>query len=284
MGLRTVLLTGCVFAVAGCAGQKLDRVADLEPQGSEFNRDLYGGYVDLSKAEFDEADYRDSDTFAERALVAATGSRVEPEPIDARSLPAENVGELSDARARLVAALDGGARDKFPDKAAMAQVQFECWMQEQEENFQPDDIAACQSGFLQTIATLEDGLKPDPVAAAPAPVPEPQSQTFLVMFDFDDANLDDAANAKLQSVLAYAASIDDAKIEVGGHADRAGETDYNASLAALRADVVADALAKAGLDEGSIRVASFGENQPAVPTPDGAPSRENRRVEITISQ
>ena len=285
MKMRTVLLSGSVLFIAGCAGQTLNRVENIEPTGSAFNRDLFAGYIDLSKAEYAEADYADSDAFARRALVAATDSMVDPEMIEARRLPAENVGELTDARARLVAALDGGGREKLPDKAAMAQVQFDCWMQEQEENFQPDDIAACQGAFLQTIAVLEDALKPEPVpVAAAAPAPEPQSRTFMVMFDFDNAGLDAAATDKLASAVAFAGGITKAKIQVGGHTDKSGESDYNVTLAEMRADAVADALRKAGLDEGSIRVASFGEDQPAVPTPDGARSPQNRRVEITISQ
>ena len=277
-----VLLSGCVLAGAGCAGGTLGRVANIEPTGSEFNRDLFSGYIDLSKAEYAEADYADSDAFASRALAAVSDGMVEPEMIDARRLPANNIDELTGARVRLVAALDGGGREKLPDKAAMAQVQFDCWMQEQEENIQPDDIAACQGAFLQTIAALEDALKPAPVAAAPAP--EPQSQTFMVMFDFDDAGLDAAATEKLASAVAYAGGFTKAKIQIGGHTDKSGESDYNAALAKVRADAVADALRKAGLDEGSIRVASFGEDQPAVSTPDGARSPQNRRVEITITQ
>ncbi len=285
MGMRTVLLTGCVLAVAGCAGQKLERVAAVEPTGSAFDRDLYAGYVDLAKAEYAESDYRDSDAFAERALTAATGTMIEPEMIDARRLPDANIAELTDARGRLVAALEGGGREKFPDKAAMAQVQFDCWMQEQEENIQPDDIAACQGAFLQTIAALEDDLKPEPVAAAaPAPAPEPTVRTFVVMFDYDDSELTGDASEKLASAVAYAGGIDNAKISVSGHTDRAGENDYNSALAKVRAEVVADALKKAGVDEASIRVASFGEARPAVPTPDGARSPQNRRVEITVSE
>ncbi len=282
MRMRTVLLTGCVLAVAGCAGQKLERVERVEPEGSEFNRDLYAGYVDLSKSEFAEADYRDSDVFAQRALTAATGSDLEPEAIEARKLPEDSIAALTDARARLVAVLEDGAREKYPSQAATAQVQFECWMQEQEENFQPDDISACQEGFLETVAALEDALQPAPVAAAAVAAPEPRM--FMVMFDFDDATLTAAADEKLASAIAYAASIPNAKIEVDGHTDKAGAADYNAGLAQVRAEVVADALVKAGVDEGSVRVASYGEDRPAVPTPDGAPSSENRRVEITISQ
>ena len=49
---------------------------------------------------------------------------------------------LSGARSRLIAAFGAGARKRAPKQAAEAQLRFDCWMQEQEENFQPDDIDA----------------------------------------------------------------------------------------------------------------------------------------------
>ena len=69
-----------------------------------------------------------------------------------------------------MAALTAGARDKAPIQAANAQVNFDCWMQEQEENFQPDDIARCRSGFTQALLGAEAAVKPAPMAKAPAPM------------------------------------------------------------------------------------------------------------------
>ncbi len=287
---KTIVLTGVALALTGCAGLQLERAERAEATGSAFTQDLYGGYVDLSKAEFAEADYRDSDTFARRALISASGEAPEPETIQNRRLPEDRVGVLSAARTRLVAALDTGGREKFPDQAATAQVQFDCWMQEQEENFQPDDIAACQKGFILAIASLEDALKPEPVAAAPAPTPaprpapEPAMQSFMVMFDFDKATLTDATSDKLAEAAAFAAALDNAKIKVSGHADRAGSTVYNTKLSEMRAQTVVDALMKAGIEVTAIEMAAYGEYVTAVPTDDGVKSAENRRVEIVISE
>ena len=32
---------------------------------------------------------------------------------------------------------------------------YDCWVQEQEENFQPDDIARCRDGFLAAMEEVE---------------------------------------------------------------------------------------------------------------------------------
>ena len=66
-------------------------------------------------------------------------------------------------------------------------------MQEQEENFQPDDIAACRANFETALAALKDGLAPAPAAAqAAAPAlprrrtaaeqPLPKARAFTVLF------------------------------------------------------------------------------------------------------
>ena len=66
-------------------------------------------------------------------------SRAQPENMANRETAQEQDGRaVATSRARLMAALSAGARDKAPIQAANAQVMFDCWMQEQEENFQPD--------------------------------------------------------------------------------------------------------------------------------------------------
>ena len=84
---------------------------------------------------------------------------------------------LSAARERLVAALAGGAADKDPANAARAQVMFDCWMQEQEENFQPAHIAACRDGFTDAMGIVEAALKPAPAPVAAKPAPQPVAAT-----------------------------------------------------------------------------------------------------------
>ncbi|MHA1564719.1 MAG: OmpA family protein [Alphaproteobacteria bacterium] len=282
-----IVLSGMMLALAGCGGIQLQKAEGLDPSGTEFSKGLYGGYLDLARLEYSEADFRDSDVFARRAKLAAVGSLVEPEAVDARRLPADRVGVLSGSRERLMAALAQGAAEKLPADTARAQVAFDCWMQEQEENIQPDDIAACQADFTTAIAAVEDGLAPPPPAPVakvePAPAPDPRS--FVLMYDLDDSNVMDADKAKLDEALAFAASLgSDAKVTVSGYADRAGADEYNVTLAKLRAQLIADSFNKAGVRRGSIDISSFGEDRPAVQTNDGIAEPLNRRVSVVVSQ
>ncbi len=54
-------------------------------------------------------------------------------------------------------------------EAANAQVMFDCWMQEQEENFQPPDIARCRDGFSAAIAAVEATIPFEPIPASVRP-------------------------------------------------------------------------------------------------------------------
>ncbi|MEP5606864.1 MAG: hypothetical protein ABJP49_00010, partial [Marinobacter alexandrii] len=132
---KSAAVFGAVL-LSGCAGMQLDNARMVEPKGSDFSTSLYKEYMALSELEFLEGDYGDSDAFALRAISAANNNPTTPEEISARNLPPANQGELATARRELVEALAATATEKASVNAAQAQAAFECWMQEQEENFQ----------------------------------------------------------------------------------------------------------------------------------------------------
>ena len=101
-----------------------------------------------AEAEYAEYDYNSSDIFAERAVQPASGSEPEPVMLENRNIPEANVQQLSSTRDRLTDALDASGRTKAPGSAAHAQVMFDCWVEQQEENIQPEDIAACRAAFF----------------------------------------------------------------------------------------------------------------------------------------
>lgn len=278
------------LVVAGCSGLELDRARGVSPDGSAFQNELYGGYINLASSEYAEGDYTDSDFFALRAISAAGPTAPPPQELAERRLPEDAEPELRQARGLLVDVFSRGAADKFPSRAADAQVKFDCWLQEQEENFQPDDIAACRGQFLMALSSLNAGLTPlAPMAdAAPAPkpaaapAPAPQPVKLVVFFDFDKADLNAAASAKLGEAVSAIKDRTSVTILVSGHADRAGSDDYNAKLSRLRALAIADALAQAGVSIQATTVEAFGELQPAVATADDVREPSNRRVEIII--
>ncbi len=225
---KSLLPFAATLVLSGCAGMELEKAQNLTPEGSAFNMSLYKGYVDLAASEYAEADYADSDVFAGRAIGAGSGQLVKPEQINRRALPDDKVSELMAARRRLAMALSTGAAERKPAEAAHAQVMFDCWMQEQEENFQPEDIARCRGALMAALEALEVR----PVAkAAPAPVPIPGP--YVVFFDFDKAELTDHAKVVLANVARDAADAKIMRVFTSGHTDRAGANAYNDSLAKM---------------------------------------------------
>ncbi|MCH7888535.1 MAG: OmpA family protein [Proteobacteria bacterium] len=167
---------GLAALLAGCAiiprSAELDKARGLQPTGSAFSQALYSEYLGRSQVESAERDYDNADLFARKAQAAAGGTLVEPEALAAHRLPAGTVDELAAARQRLVVALVANGRTTVPELAAHVQMLFDCWVEEQEENRQPDDIAACRGEFLDGVAQIEKSLAPKP-AAEPAPKPMP---------------------------------------------------------------------------------------------------------------
>ncbi len=204
LGTFTALLV-----LSGCAGfsvgYDIENMRAAEAKGDAFTRKLTEEYRQITVFEADEMyDWVDAGYFARKGLRAADGEVVDPEPIDARNLPADHVGELTSARADLVGLLDANARTRVPDLAGHAQGRFDCWIEQQEENFQPDHIAACRKQFYDALAALKAAMapKPEPKKAEPAPPPLPMKpETFLVLFAFDSDKLTAASETVLDNVM-----------------------------------------------------------------------------------
>ena len=272
-----------LISLVGCVGTQLEKAQRVDPDGSTFNVSLYQEYIDLSSSEYNEGDYTDSDNFAVRAMQSGTAGTVAPEEISARRLPKDKVGELTSARQRLVDTLSKGAAEKAPAETARAQTGFDCWMQEQEENFQPDDIEACRSRFFAALEYIEDALKPKPIAKkAEPPVARPASERYLVYFDFDKAELSEAARGVLETASSAAQKLEGITVTVIGHTDLAGTADYNVELSKRRAIAVSEALIDAGVASAAVKAEAFGQTLPAIITADGVAEAGNRRVEIFL--
>ncbi len=289
----TIAVAATAMILAGCGGMELQRAEGLKPSGSEFSKNLYSGYIGLSKSEYGEGDYQDSDAFAMRASSAAGGKPGEPEAVAGRKLPGNKVAELSGARARLMAALGAGARDKAPMQAANAQVMFDCWMQEQEENFQPPDIARCRADFMKALMVAEVAVKPAPMAKAkpvmrsPAPkkamAPKKVTRKFVVYFPFDSSKLTPESTRVILNAIDAAKTLKAKSVYLAGHTDRAGPPSYNNKLSDMRANAVAKEIKGGGISGGILGLEAFGEKVNAVKTGPNVAEPRNRRVEITIT-
>jgi OmpA-OmpF porin, OOP family len=264
--------------LVGCTSDIEQIRNTTEGTGSAFTQALTQEYRDFALFEADEMyDWPDAGYFARKGLAAANGEVVLPEELGNWDLPADKTDEMSAAREKLIGLLDAGGRDRAPEIAARAQAKFDCWVEQQEENHQPDHIAACRDDFFAALAELEQAMGPAPQPAMPAPA---MPETFLVYFDWDRADINADAQAVLDEVLAAVAA--GTPISVTGHADRSGPDDYNMSLSLRRADAVREALISGGVAADAITVSGRGEEEPAVPTADGVREEANRRVEIIL--
>ncbi len=277
--MKILNLLGVVGAMAllGACTTDIQKIRTTEPSGgTPFTQALTKEYRDLSAFEADEMyDWTNAGWYARRGLASANGELVTPQDPAERNEPADVLPEMNSTRARLIAALDGGGRDAKPEVAARAQARFDCWLEEQEENFQQDHISACRDELMAALNELE--AKPAaPAAAAVAPA------TYLVLFDFDKSNINAAGQAVLQQVVADFNSNKAHSISVTGYTDRAGTPAYNMKLSERRADSVRAALIKAGVPADAITTAWKGENDPAVPTAPGVREQANRRAEIIV--
>ncbi|MCZ6847223.1 MAG: OmpA family protein [Alphaproteobacteria bacterium] len=293
--IRTLIVSvPLALFVAGCGWSKIDTMKDMKPTGSKFYKALYSEYVKVGDREAKEDDWNNAVKFADRAIKSASGGPVYPEAIEARDLPKNTVGDLLAARNRLTAALIRSGRKKAPKDAAHAQVMFDCWMEEQEEDHQPKDIAKCRAAFEKSLAKVEKSLKKKKkkkkkrkakAMPAPKPAPKPEKASFIVYFDFDGAKITAKGQAVIGQALSWSKARGPGEISVTGHTDRAGANSYNSRLSERRAEAVADALIDGGVYVGLLfKTGASGETAPAVATADGKREARNRRVEIKLLQ
>ena len=300
MWFRVRVVVVCLLAgmAAGCApGIEIGKARNVVADGSEFSTSLYHGYLDLAEFEYTEADYRDSDYFSRQAIQAATGDAPEPKDIRGRDLPSDYQGEAIASRARLMRVFDKGGRARWPQEAARAQVMFDCWMQEQEEDHQPTHINQCRKAFMISVAKLEAAVEPQPQLSGLGPGDQvamrdgavgagsaTSAAHFVVYFAFDKSDLSPTAKRVIRDAIAQAKRQGAKRVDLTGHADRSGEVPYNQNLSMDRARAVAAAMKSAGIEESVVSLAGMGENMPAVPTADGVRDHRNRRVVIQIAE
>ena len=267
--------------MGGCAWIEFADVERLQQSGTNFDRTLYDGYLELSRGEYVEGDLVDQHRFAERARMAAGGESFEPETLSFRELSGEQRGKLGDARFRLMKVLNSGARENAPQDSAKAQVAFDCWMQESEEG---DSVHAerCRNDFEAALARATAAPAPAAAAAEPEMPALPGAKTIL--FGFNSDSLTGEGKATLDQAITDWAGAKAKWLVVSGYADRVGDDAYNKGLSERRADAAVLYLLDQGFPARNISVRSLGEEELAVDTADNTAETRNRRVVITYER
>ncbi|MEW6440316.1 MAG: peptidoglycan-associated lipoprotein Pal [bacterium] len=134
-------------------------------------------------------------------------------------------------------------------------------------------------------------VEPEAPAVEPAPEAAPeemsaeakaQSQLQDVFFDFDKYNIRTDARDTLRMDYEVLQTVPDASIQIEGHCDERGTSEYNLALGQRRADAAKDYLVGLGMSGGKISTISYGKERPIDPGHDEAAWAQNRRAHIAI--
>ena len=134
---------------------------------------------------------------------------------------------------------------------------------------------------------------PEPVVEPPtqptAPIQLPEeimtmTQNFQrVYFETDSSTLNFQAKEALEENSKLMMKYSDIRIEIQGHADERGTTDYNLALGQQRATNVTQYMINLGVPSSRIRMTSFGEEKPLSEDFSEHAWSKNRRCEFAIT-
>ncbi len=283
------ILSTTAILMGGCASEftapgVMEQARSTTPGSDPLAAALYQDYMMNAEYEFDDMeDSPDAIFHAEKAMAGAQGQSVQPQMVSERDIPQEFVGELNQARTRLTTALGGGNMTDKPDASAQALASYDCWLEQQEENFQPGDIAACKEHFYAALAVLEEQPEAVVVAPPPQPLPELISLASDVLFEFDKSAINRSFEPELAKIANLIAQNPGTPVGVLGHTDATGPEQYNQGLSERRAQSVADYLVGQGVDQSRLRVQGFGESEPVASNDTREGRSQNRRVDIVTT-
>jgi len=103
-----------------------------------------------------------------------------------------------------------------------------------------------------------------------------------VLFEYDVAELSDAARTTLQKNAEYLKRWTSTRLLIEGHADSRGTNEYNIALGERRAAAVREYLTGRGITADRLQTVSYGEERPKHDNSREETRRLNRRAALTV--
>lgn len=122
----------------------------------------------------------------------------------------------------------------------------------------------------------------DSLKRGEAPVTPPGSPLKEIYFAFDKYDLSTDARATLQTNSVWLKTNPAARIEIEGHCDERGTSEYNLALGAKRAQAAKDYLVTLGIPAGRISTISYGEEIPVCREHNESCWQRNRRDRFVV--
>lgn len=138
------------------------------------------------------------------------------------------------------------------------------------ERFVRDSLARARADSLSRLASGNEAASLRTTLEAP------------VMFEYDAADMTDAARAILDAKLPVLRTNIALRIRISGHTDSRGSDEYNLALGLRRAASTRKYLSDRGIAADRLDIVSFGEERPALTGEDDSAFTKNRRAEFEI--
>jgi len=249
-----------LLGLSACGTGNYEELAQTKAESGSFSKALTAEYKKFAKSEINQYDWPDQQLIAKKGLAAAKGRQPLPEDPANWRISHNDRKPLYQTRADLIQWLNTDARQLHPKRAARAQRNFDCWVEQKEENWQLDDIKACRDGTRSNLPAIAQ-----------------------IYFKFDSANLEPSALVRLAAIAKDWVDTPGTYLLVQGYADKTGNPVYNYRLSRKRAVRAGHFLRKFGVPEAKIRYQVWGESRPRASSQKAnilQPSELNRRVEI----
>ena len=150
-------------------------------------------------------------------------------------------------------------------------------------------------GLLLTGVACKKPAPPPPPPPPPVVEPEPEPEKTeeevveviirnfeRVHFDYDSSNLSSQSKSALETNAGLMQDFPNIRVEIQGHADERGTTDYNLALGQKRARAISDYLSRMGVPDSRLSVVSYGEERPISSDSDEVAWSQNRRAEFRL--
>lgn len=199
----SILSVSCAVLALSACDHYSNKLAAMEPlstnpaqispaAGGEmtFRHYLANEYYHMAKYEQEEMyDYQAAKYFTEKADNLASGSMVSPASLNEFTIERDHQQELSVARAQLIDALKTYNVPENRYALAMAQSRYDCWIDQQSESYEGNEVLTCKNEFNHAMASLVP--------------PDGQEIRIAVPFDPGSQQLSEEARISISRALSF---------------------------------------------------------------------------------
>ena len=154
LGLVVLGLSACEQGRQNFARWDIEGVRALPVPADPVLEKLATGYLDLAADEREEGDWDDAEFYVSKARLLKTGQDVSIQAPADRQLTVGK-GQVDEAFRAFSSVSRLSAFSRAPEELITAQIAYDCWIQEQEENLQQEHVDACARQFNDVIDELK---------------------------------------------------------------------------------------------------------------------------------